>query len=186
MVRTHCAWKQTRILGTSLAVLFASLLMTTGVAQAAGFSTGVYYTNASVDGGDTLSLGAASAAVGYSFDFGGDLSLVPEVRFGIGLQDDTITILGNDITTEISDMTAVSLRVEYDTNVGVYYFAQPTWLDVGLDVTSPNFGTLSASSSEVGFGIGAGLEISQGWSIELGYEAIDDTDFISVGLRLRP
>ena len=68
----------------------------------------------------------------------------------------------------------------------VYYFAQPTWLDVGLDVTSPNFGTLSASSSEVGFGIGAGLAISQGWSIELGYEAIDDTDFISVGLRLRP
>tara|TARA_E500000331_G_scaffold356733_1_gene415970 strand:+ start:2473 stop:2703 length:231 start_codon:yes stop_codon:yes gene_type:complete len=76
------------------------------------------------------------------------------------------------------------VRVEYDTNVGLYYFAQPTWFDVGLDVSSPNFGTLSASSSEVGFGIVAGLEISQGWSVELGYESIDDTDFISVGLGL--
>ncbi|MEM7364555.1 MAG: outer membrane beta-barrel protein [Pseudomonadota bacterium] len=169
---------------TSLALL--ALLVPVGTAQASGLSTGVYYTNVSVDGGDALSLGAGTVALGYSFDFGGDLSLVPEVRFGVGLQDDSITILGNEITTEISDMTAVSLRVEWDSNVGVYYFAQPTWLDTGLDVTSTTFGTLSASTSEVGFGIGAGLELSQGWSVELGYEAIDGTDFISIGLRLRP
>lgn len=144
---------------------------------------GVGYTNLSDDeDGIDVSVGAIAGSIGYRFPSASNWSIMPELRVGFGVNDDTVDVLGTRFDVEVNRFIALTLRGQYDVNDSVYVFAQPSYANLDLEVSA--FG-LSASDDddEFGFGAGVGLKFVDNMSGELSYEYFDGTDVISVGIK---
>lgn len=142
-----------------------------------GLVVGVGAGRLEVDDAADLSFTVVQASVGYRFDFGQTFTLTPEIRAGVGADDDTL--LGVDI--EVDSFYGVALRGELAAG-NAYIYAYPTYINYKLKASA---GGVSASADDwdSGIGVGAGYKLTAGTSIEISYETIEDADIFALGLR---
>ncbi|SHO56506.1 outer membrane beta-barrel protein [Vibrio quintilis] len=150
--------------------------------------TGVDYVNLKLtDGDDSITLGGVAATFGYTEHMGKMFRLTPEVRLGTGVVSDTYNYAGSSLDIELSSFVSLSVKTELDLTNRIYLFAAPSWSYTDLTV-SVNYGGTSyegsGDDSDFGLGAGAGFKITDQISTEFRYEAYDDTDAYSIGLRM--
>ncbi len=144
---------------------------------------GISYMNLSED---DISLGGIVGSLGYKIKSGDNFYIIPEVRIGTGISDDSFSELGVDVDVELDHFLALSLRGQFEFDNGVYLFAAPTYANAKF-TASASQGSQSASvtddSWELGIGGGAGYSFNKTTSAEVMYEYFDGTDAISLGLK---
>jgi|SRR5690625_41246 len=169
----------------ALAILLATAPLTS--LATGSWVVGINYMNLSedVDAFD-VSLGGLAGSVGHKVNIVDNFYLIPEVRFGTGISDDTVRYLGVSVDLELDRFIALSVRGQYEFDNNLYLFAAPAYANAKF-TASASQGNQSASftddSWEFGIGIGAGLYLTDTVAIEAMFEGFDGTDVISAGLR---
>jgi opacity protein-like surface antigen len=135
-----------------------------------------------------LSLSALMVGIAYELDTNSELfTLVPEFRFGIGINDDTAAVFGSDVVpadVAIEHYIVLSLRGNYALSDSVYLFAQPAYANLKIEVS--NFGESDSDNKwDFGYGIGAGFSPMDNFSLEVSYEKFDETDLLTGAIRYR-
>jgi hypothetical protein len=137
---------------------------------------GGYYNVSDDEGGVDISVGAITGSVAYRFETESDFSVIPELRLGFGVGDDTV--LGVDV--EIDRIVAFSVRGQFDFPSGAYVFAAPAYADIEVEASSGG-ASASESDSEFGFGGGVGFRFTDSAMAEVSYaekaEKVSDTFF---------
>lgn len=144
------------------------------------------FTNLSDDSdGFDVSLSAITAGLAYEIgEQESQFTITPELKIGLGVDDDTIDFFISDIKVEIERYIAISARGTYYANDSFYIFAQPTYANLKTKATL--FGESESDDEwELGAGIGIGFQTSENFSLEVSYENFDGTDAISGGFRYR-
>ena len=158
-------------------VSLAVLALIPCMANAEWVVGGGFYNLSDEDGGIDVSLNAIVASVGFRFESGVNFAVMPELRIGTGVGDDTV--VGVDV--EIDSLLALSVRGQYEFDSGVYLFGAPAYANLDLKASAGGF---SASDDEWEFGIGGGVGYrSNNVSGELSYETYDDTDVIGIAVK---
>lgn len=138
------------------------------------------------DDGLDISLGGIVGSLGYKIKSGNNFYLIPEVRVGKGISDDSVSVLGVDVDVELDGFLALSLRGQFELDNSIYLFAAPTYANAEF-TASASQGGRSASATEdsweFGVGGGAGYNFSKVVSAEVMYEQFDGTDVLSLGLK---
>jgi opacity protein-like surface antigen len=122
-------------------------------------------------------------SLAYKYEnFDNGFFLMPELRLGTGVGDDSMNVSGNKVKIEIDSFMALSVRGQYDYRNGAYVYVMPSYAN--LDITA-SFNNQSASEDDWEFGIGAGVgyRINKKVSVEASYESYNDADFLSVGFK---
>lgn len=175
-------------------ILLAALMLTGSVAVAApnegtsgNWVGGISYANLSdEEDGLDISLGALVGSLGYKIESGSSFYFMPEVRVGVGITDDTVTVFGVDVDVELDSFLALSVKGQFELENGVYLYAAPTYANAEF-TASASQGGQSASATEdsweFGLGLGAGYNFNPSTSLEASYEQFDGTDVLSVGLK---
>lgn len=134
-----------------------------------------------------ISLGALYGTVGYRFEIQQDLYVIPELRIGLGINDDTYRFAGSQTSIELDSVFGFNGRVQYDVNPELYIYGTPSFtrLETSVSSSAQGFGggSYSYSDWEFGIGAGAGYQFSDQLSGEVQYESIDSLDVFSFGLR---
>ena len=139
--------------------------------------------------GDDINLGVFYASLGTEINAQNDgFRLVPELRVGSGIEDDTI--LGADL--EVEYFVSLSLRAEVHQNdatdfflpAGGYAFVNPTFTVISVEASG--FGVVaSETTEEFGVGVGLGYNFTEIASAEVYAEFYDEVTFYGVGARFR-
>lgn len=160
----------------------AGLFIASSMAGAQGWNFGGGYANYMEDEGIDVDLGVIYGSVGYVYE-SGKMTWMPELRFGTGVSDDTVRVIGVDVNAEIDSLIVASLRGQYNVTETFGVFLQPSY--GRLDVTASAQGiSLSDDTSELGFGGGAAFKLGDSASIEAIYETFDGSDVLSLGFRM--
>lgn len=158
-----------KIIGMTLALMLSA----TGWAQGvSGFS----YTQI---GDDDITVGALVGSVGYRFELNDNISLIPELRGGFGIKNDTF--LGSEI--KLKGLFAGALRAELQVGEPVYFFASASYGRYRVKANLLGGGSIDVADDESGFGGGIGFNVGDTGSIEVGYEDLGGLDAFSVGVR---
>ena len=81
---------------------------------------GISYINLSdEDDGLDVSLGGIVGSLGYKIKSGDNFYLIPEVRIGTGISDDSVSYLGVNVDVELDGFLALSLRAQFELDNGV-------------------------------------------------------------------
>ncbi|XOV88908.1 MAG: outer membrane beta-barrel protein [Pseudomonadota bacterium] len=166
--------------------LFVVVLLTTvSCSVQAEWAGGVGYTNISdsADGID-ISLNALTGTFGYAFAVSEIATIVPEIRVGFGIGDDSVEVFGLPADVKLKSLVAVSVRAQFDYASGLYVYLQPSYANLDLEVSSMGLSG-SEDAWEFGLGGGMGYNFSDRLGAELGYESFDGTNVISAGLRFQ-
>lgn len=155
---------------------------------------------------DDLSLNTLSGSFGYQFDVNERFSVTPELRlgFGIGTDNDQEEVDGNfyDIENKISNFNSLGVKFEYMATEKAYLLFDVISLKLkfadtehvinktsftGTGVTSSTTVIKSGGTSnrEMGFGFGAGYNVSERASIEARYEKVKELKVLSAGLKFK-
>ena len=130
---------------------------------------------------DDINLGVLYGSLGYEIKptQNDSFLLVPELRVGTGVTDDTI--VGVDV--EVETFVSVSLRAELHQG-SAYFFVNPTYTSIKFEASA---GGASASSTadEFGVGVGLGYNFTETASAEIYAEFYDDVTFYGIGARFR-
>lgn len=157
----------------------AASLLLLSVSAHAQWTAGANYTRISLDDFD---LDAIVASAGYRFEVADRFFLVPEVRVGFGVGDDTAEFGSIRVKGEIDRLWGVSNRFQYDFDSGPYLFGVASYVNYKLEASAGGF-SASDDSWESGFGGGAGYMFSPLVGGEVSYERVDGEDVYSFGLR---
>ncbi|WP_395343020.1 hypothetical protein PN836_002420 [Ningiella sp. W23] len=150
----------------------------------ANWAIGFNYTELSESGEIDVNVSAISASLAYAFPIGDKLSIVPEIKYGLGVGDDSSANGALNIDLEVNHLFGASIRAQYDVAETVYMFASVSHLTVDSRlIFSSSSSSESDTSNDFGAGIGAGWLIFESTSIELSYERFDDTNVFSAGFR---
>lgn len=151
-------------------IIAFALLASSAYASADEFVAGAGFAN--ISDGD-ISVNALYISGGYKFGIAQGFSVVPEVRLGWGVGDDTYY----GVNVSLDSLYGVDVRAQWDGDQA-YFFAAPSYTHSRV-----KGGGLSASSSDFGGGIGVGYKFNQQISGEVSYESITGTNIVSVGVR---
>tara|TARA_R110001583_G_scaffold17575_2_gene70896 strand:- start:3770 stop:4246 length:477 start_codon:yes stop_codon:yes gene_type:complete len=156
-----------KLMTKNLAVLALVLASTSAMA---GWQTGVSYSNLSEH---DISVGTATVNAGYQFSSSSTaFTIMPQIRFGTGVKDDSI----NGYEIDIERYLVVAARIDYPAMSDISFFIQPAYANLKFDgMDEWNFG----------LGFGATYSFNKGWGMELMYEDFDDTDVLSAGISYR-
>ena len=147
------------------AILAAAVMAADANAE---FTGSVGSTYAEVSGADLF---VANATLGYKFPVNEHISIQPEIRGGVGLNEDSVS--GVDV--EINNTFGFNLRLQAEISNSIYVFAQPSY--TRYEVEAEGFGfEFSDKSWEFGGGGGLGFRLNQNFALEAGYERVDDLD----------
>ncbi len=145
--------------------------------------------------GQDVDLGTVGISVGYRFDITDRFKLLPELRVGFGVNDDsTAGFVGADsVEFKLDDYVGVALRGEYAVTDDVYVFAVLSNQNIGITIEEivfegeslTNVSAPVLSETEFGAGGGVGWQINEHNAVELSYEDLDDTDLITLGYRFK-
>jgi opacity protein-like surface antigen len=169
--------------------VFACVLTLAGNNAYANTSLTAGYSDLSADTeGFDISLSALTVGIAYELDINSErFTLMPEFRFGKGVNDDTAEIFGFDVfpaDVAIDHYMVLSLRGNYAFTDSVYFFAQPAYANLKIEVT--NFGESESDDNwDFGYGIGAGFSPMDNFSLEVSYENFDETDVLTGTVRYR-
>lgn len=132
---------------------------------------------------DQLDFGVIAASAGYAFKVNEQFTVMPELRLGIGIENDSVEILSTDVKLEIKRFTSISVRGQYQLDDQWYAFAAPSYTN--LDVEASALGQSDSDDEwEFGFNTGLGYKINEVMSLEASYENFDGTDFIGAGFKV--
>lgn len=158
-------------------VLGICLLTLAPLANADWTASGGYIDLRQEGEGLDISLGAIYASVGYEIK-SDSIVIVPELRLGRGITDDTV--LG--VNVEVDSFFAASIRGQYNVTDSFSVFLQPSY--ARLEATVSGGGqSITEDDWEFGFGGGASFKMSESFSLEAIYESFDGSDFVSFGAR---
>lgn len=149
---------------------------------------GLGYLNLSdeVEEGIDVSLGGITGSLGYKMESGENFYVVPEVRMGMGISDDSVSYLGANVDIELNRFVALSVRAQFELDSGVYFFAAPAYANAKLEALVQSGGqsaSITEDSWEFGLGVGLGYSFNNSTSIDFMYEQHDGTDAIGLGLK---
>jgi len=162
--------------------LVTFLLTAVSLTAHAEWIGGVSYTSLSDDdAGVDVDLGALSGSIGYTFRQN-EFSIIPEVHIGLGISDDSVTVLGTKVDVELDRFIVLAVRGQYSFNESFYVYAQPSYANAKLTAKASGI-SVSDDDWEFGIGAGGGFQVNPKVAAELGYDTYDGTDAISVGLR---
>lgn len=139
-----------------------------------------------------LSFNIIVGSVGYKFDVNESFSVVPEVRIGTGISNETNTRVLNGVAfeaeAEIDSLYGVAVRGQYAFDKAYVYLA-PSYTKFKGEVTARAIGVSASASAtsdwEFGAAVGAGYWFTQSIAAEVAYEVFDDVDQIGVSARFR-
>lgn len=156
-------------------VMVSVLLSVTSIAAQAEFVGGVAYGRLSDSG---IDLGGLQGLLGYEYSIAENVTLTPEVRFGVGIGDDSF----GGASVELGTFYGVNLRAQWNTSSNIYFYLQPSYVNFELEAS---VGGISASDDtwEFGAGAGVGYQATEKLGFELSYEDFDGASVISAGLR---
>lgn len=129
---------------------------------------------------DDVTLGAIYVLGAYEFHTDNNFSSAIEVALGYGITDDTTNFFGGDVDVELDSLWSIGYRGTFDFSNGAYVFFSPSYAKA--EISADGFGS-GTSDWELGIGVGAGYEFTDGVSGEVQYDSIDDVDMISAGVR---
>ncbi len=161
-------------------ILLATLVAGASFSSSANWVGGLSYTNYSDE--SDISVSTVNASIGYEYASSEQFSLIPELRLGFGLGDDSVRIFGENVDIEIDTFFAFSVRGQYKFENNMYVFAAPSYGKLELSANS-SVGSASDSSTEFGIGAGVGYMFNEKTSAEISFEEFDGTDLISFGIR---
>jgi opacity protein-like surface antigen len=176
-------------------IIGALALITCSTFANADWVGSINYSNFSSDifQNTELDLGTIGATVGYRFDVTERFKLLPELRVGFGVNDDSTTSLINvdSADLKLDDYVGIAVRGEYLATDNVYLFAVVSNQNIEIAFDSlvvdgqrlSNIAGPSISETEFGVGAGFGWQFNDNNAVELSYEDIDDSDVITVGYR---
>lgn len=169
-------------------VLSSSLVATGSYAESPGnWVGGISYAHLSDDeDGLDISLEALVGSLGYKINFENGFHFIPEVRVGVGITDDTVTVIGVNVDVELDSFLALSVKGQYELENGIYLFAAPTYANAEFTISASQGGQSASATEdswEFGLGVGAGYSFTSSTSLEASYEQFDGTDVLSVGLN---
>lgn len=158
----------------------AMLLLSFGVH--AQWTAGANYTFVSTDDFD---LGAVVGSIGYRVPVTDTFYVVPEVRAGFGVGDDTSIFEGARATAEIDKLWGFSSRFQYEAaDSGFFIFGVVSYVNYELELEVPAFGFSESDDSwEFGYGFGGGYMITRFVGAEATYERVDSENVFTVGVR---
>lgn len=163
--------------------LLATVLAATSFSSLANWNGGISYINISEEAeGLDLSLGVLAGSLGYKYQINNNFEIMPELRLGFGVSDDSVRAYSTDIKVEVKTFTSLSVRGQYSFDDNLYVFAAPAYSNLDVEFSA---GGNSASEDEWEFGFNAGLgyQITDTSAVELSFEDFDGTDLLSVGIR---
>ncbi|WP_181902239.1 outer membrane beta-barrel protein [Thalassotalea euphylliae] len=161
---------------------FALLALAFPLTAAAQWSIGTGYANlSSDDDGLDVSLSAVYGSVSYYHKIENtQWTVTPELRFGIGLNDDEVF----DVDFEIDRFVALSVKGQYQAADNFYLFVMPSYADVKIEASFRG-SSASDSESELGYGVGAGFNITEQSLLEFSFEQYDDTDLLTASIHMK-
>lgn len=127
-------------------------------------------------------VGALVGSIASKHRVSNRFSLVPELRLGIGLDDDKVIVGNTSVDVELKYFAALSVKAQLDVTEHLYLFANPTYAYSSVKGSSGDI-SLSDSDSAFAIGAGAGYEFYRGVSAELSYEKFSDASVTSLGLK---
>jgi len=135
-----------------------------------------------------IDIAVLRGTLGYKYSFNENLSIMPEVFAGGGIQDDTVNVLGVDIDNEIDSFYGFSIKGMYEFDEGLYGFVGPTYgkIDATASTDIGNGVRFSSSGSDSDWGVlgGIGFNFNKKWGAEFSYSDFGD-DVIIAGFGLR-
>lgn len=158
-------------------VLTASAIVLASSSAMAEWTGGIAYSQMS---DDDLDFGLLIGSVGYEIKGEGNFKFVPELRYGVSVDNDMI----EGVELKINRFLSLSVRGEYDFKNGAYAFIAPSYTNAELEASANGF-SASDDASEFGIGTGLGYFFTEDTAIEASYERIDESDIINVGLKFK-
>ncbi|KEI71460.1 porin family protein [Endozoicomonas elysicola] len=159
-------------------LLALSLSILSPVAFAGGYAGGnVSVLDYSENGFEDMSVTAAAAKLGFQATD----HISGELRVGFGLNDDSATAMGEDISLEIDNYFGAYGRVGMP--VGDFYpyaVAGFTRVELTAGVTSMGV-SMSDSGTSVSYGVGVDYSINEAISLNAEYMNLYDRDAVEIG-----
>lgn len=144
---------------------------------------GLGYMNVSDDSGPEVNIDVLVGSIASRHNVSQSFSFVPELRLGVGISDDTVTVeSGERVEMELEYLLALSLKAQLDVTESLYVFLNPTYAYSSLKSSSETY-RASGTNSEFGIGTGAGFEFGNGVAVELSIDKFSDARIASVGLK---
>lgn len=160
--------------------LLAAALVSVSMSASANWVLGVGYSNLSDSEDDIdISLGAIVASAGYKYAINEAFTLVPELRYGIGVSDDEVF----GVNIELDSFYAFTLRGEFDVSENVYAYVAPSYGKLEMTASAGGFSESDSTDWEFGFGGGLGYKFNPTTSVEVSYESFDGADVLSLGAK---
>jgi hypothetical protein len=158
--------------------VFAILSLLLASVANAQLTGSVGYTHVDED----VSVGALQGTFGFRLPVlegaAGTGFLIPELRAGVGINDDTVA----GVKFEIDNYYGIAPRFQYEADGGVYGFVQTSY--VNYKVKGSQMGiSVSDSSWEFGAGLGVGMIFTDVLGAELSWERVDSADVFNLSLR---
>lgn len=159
----------------------ASMLSLCAFSASANWSGGVGYANLS---DEDLNLGALVGEISYEVHQEEKFSLITGLRYGIGIQDDSVDYYNTTIDIELDRFVAIDLKVQFSLNEAVYAYLMPSYGNAKFSVSAVGE-TISDDEWEFGYGGGVGYQFDQQSAIEASYQQYDDTEVLGVNYIFR-
>lgn len=134
-----------------------------------------------------ITLGALVGNLGYHNQMSEKLTLVPRLRLGFGISDDTWDAFvpgASDIKVSLDRFASIDLKIQYQANENIYLYVMPAYANAKLSASVLN-SSESDDSWEFGGGAGIGYNFTPTVSAEASYESFDGTDVLSIGFTSR-
>lgn len=172
------------IVGVTKGLLSVTILLLGLCSSISAWGQGTFGVSyAQIDDSD-IGVGALVSSVGYRYELSDSFALVPEIRGGIGIKDDSYA----GINVKLKGLAAAALRTELKFSDHVYNFGAISYGRYRFKVSVPGTGSDTGASNDVGYGGGLGFSFSgspDSVRLEIGYEDIDSVGIFSAGLRYR-
>lgn len=134
-----------------------------------------------------ITLGALVGHLGYHNQVSDKLTLVPRLRLGFGISDDTFNNFApgiSDLDVSLDRFASIDLKIQYQTTENIYLYVMPAYANAKISVSALN-SSESDDSWEFGGGVGIGYNFTPTVSAEASYESFDGTDVLSIGFTSR-
>lgn len=162
--------------------LLAAVLASTSFSSLANWTGGVSYIKMSDEiNHSDLTFGVVAGSLAYEYKKSDKFSLVPELRVGTGIKDDTIDWIV-DIDIDVKRFISLSVRGQYDFNNKWYGFAAPSYSNVDVEASRNGY-SVSEDEWEFGYNAGFGINVSETTAIEVMFEDFDGTKLVGAGLK---
>ncbi len=169
-------------------ITLTTLLLGFASVSSANWVSGLSYHHITVEeNGMKLGFPAISGSLGHKIPMQDDrISIIPEIRVGLGIGDDVVNLMGVDFDVEIDGFLGLSLKGQMEVNNNLYVYVAPSYANFSVTATvSVNNQDIAftGDSWHFGFGAGVGYHFDQKRSVELAYERFDGIDVLSAGLK---